>query len=103
MKGSDLSQALNELNGVSNVVYDNRLRSPVSVTSSLDSYVTSSAPDDERVYDVLACDFDATYVLKALESVTGVELDLEVYEKEDLTATTVWFSWAKEYLNATCN
>lgn len=103
--GSDLIKALDNLNGVAPEVYDNRLRSPVlsPSLSTLASYVTSSDPEGNMVYDVLACDFDATYVLQALDEVASTPFTMVPYKKDNLTATTVWFAWAKDYLNSTCD
>lgn len=98
--GKDLNQALDNLNGVSRIKHDTRLRSPI--IEALPAYASSSIAIDSQTYDILACDFDAGYVATALEEVTGEPVVLNDYVKGDLTATTVWFSWANKYLNKTC-
>lgn len=76
--------------------HDKRLRSPV--LESLPTYVTSSDPDSTLRYDILACEFDSTYIAAALDKITGTVHTVVPYGNQ--TATSVWFSWAEEgYLN----
>jgi 2',3'-cyclic-nucleotide 2'-phosphodiesterase (5'-nucleotidase family) len=104
VSGTDLRAAVTSLNGgftsdmglgalkASRPRHDNRLRAPIVET--LPTYVTSSDPADDILYDVLACEFDSTYIAAALGEITGTVPVVKPYGEQ--TATTVWFSWAAQ-------
>jgi len=109
VSGADLAAAVTSLNGgytadmglgalkASRPRHDNRLRAPLLET--LPTYVTSSEPNVELRYDVLACEFDSSYIAAALGELTGTVPAVTPFGEQ--TATTVWFTWATDgYLKA---